>query len=362
MRAFNKSIQVVFVSLCLVFSILSFASCGNKKQDNTGKVDFNSAKENAVVFTIKNKEVTKKQILAEVDKLKPPTFVEDTKTMKPEEVQNILNEFVIQAYKTFKANLLFTVYAEENNIELTEAEITAVVERFKSMIETNWKDAELTFEDVLKKHGISYEMFLADMEKQALQEKIMQSTFDQISISDEELKAYYEERFDKYNQEEGAHLHIINTPTKAEAERVLIELQAGADFHEVARRFTPTEEIKEDKAPPGDAGPIQASKIPPQLAEQIFVKDRPEMTPFIATLTEGQEVFFVIRVKEYLPASNNALETIRDFVYNDLMEEKKFKSVETFTANLEKIYAVKELISPPPSAYSQMQQQMPPMP
>jgi foldase protein PrsA len=300
--------------------------------------------------------------MAEVEKLKPPTFVEDTKSMKPEEVQNIINEFVIQAYKTFKANLLFTVYAEENKITLTEEEINAVVDRFKAMIEENWKGAELSFEDVLKQHNISYEVFLNDMKKQAMQEKIMQSTFDQLTITDEELKAYYEERFDKYNQEEGAHLHIINTPTKAEAEQVLNELRSGADFHEIARRYTPAEEIKEDKAPPGDAGPIQASQIPPQLADQIFIKDRPVMTPFLATLTESQELFFVIRVKEFIPASNNTLESIRDFVYNDLMEEKKFKSVESFTANLEKIYSVKELIAPPPSAYSQMQQQMPPMP
>ena len=114
------------------------------------------------------------------------------------------------------------------------------------MIEENWKGAELKFEDVLKQHNISYDVFLNDMKKQAMQEKIMQSTFDQISITDEELKAYYEERFEKYNQEEGAHLHIINTPTKAEAEQVLVELRSGADFHEIARRYTPAEEIKEE--------------------------------------------------------------------------------------------------------------------
>jgi len=361
MQTVNKCIQVILVSLCLVFTIFSVSSCG-KKQSSNGTLDFMSAKDNAIVFSIKDKKVSKKEIMDEVEKLKPPTFVEDTKSMKPEEVQNIISEFVIQAYKTYKANLLFTVYAEENKITLTEEEINVVVDRFKAMIEENWKGAELSFEEVLKQHNISYDVFLNDMKKQAMQEKIMQSTYDQITISDEELKAFYEERFARYNQEEGAHLHIINTPTKAEAEQVLNEIKTGADFHEVARRFIPAEEIKEDKAPPGDAGPIQASKIPPQLAEQIFKKDRPIMTPFIATLTDNQELYFVIRVKEFIPATNNALETIRDIVFKDLMEEKKFKSVETFTANLEKIYSVKELIPPPPSAYSQMQQQMPPMP
>jgi hypothetical protein len=43
MRTVYKSIQVIVVVFCLVFSVLSFASCG-KKQNNTGAVDFISAK------------------------------------------------------------------------------------------------------------------------------------------------------------------------------------------------------------------------------------------------------------------------------------------------------------------------------
>ncbi len=360
MYPFRKSIAAILTAVALCV-LLSFSACKSSKQGPAG-TDFNSAKDNAVVFSVKGIEVKKSEIMKEAEKLKPATFQEDTKAMNPQEIQNILNEFIIQAYKTIKANVLFQVYANENNIVVTEEDVNETVNKFKAMIESNWATSELSFEDVLKRHNISYDDFLSDMRKQTLQEMVMKSAFEAIEITDEELQGFYEERYDRYNQEEGVHLHIINAESMTEAQQILGRIHAGADFHDVARDYTPPEDISEDKAPPGDAGPIAASKIPPAIAEQIFSPGRKEMEPFIASFNEGQEMVFVIRIKEFIPAEHNPLEAIHEYVYKDLMEEKKFHATEKFIQDLQKIYTVTENYPPPPSAYSQMMQQMPPMP
>ncbi len=353
----------VIICTAILFLSFNFASC-RRSSSGGANATFETAKDNAVVFSYKDTEITKKQIMDEVQKILPDNYEQDTKTMTPEEVQNIMNEFIIQAYKTLKAQLLFEIYSEDKGISLSEEEVQATVDKFKQRIESNWENAEFTFEEVLEKYNISYETFLIDMRKQALQDKVMQPIYDEIETSEEELQEFFEKNADKYNQEQGAHLHIISFDSRVKADKALAEIFAGADFHEIARQNMPPEQIKEGPVQPGDAGPVPVSNMPPQLVEEILNTQRPLMTPFIVSLNEGQEVFFILRVKELIPEIIRSLDDpiVREAVYEQLLDEKRFHKTEAFIQDLMKVYIIKEHIPPPPSAYNQMMQQMPPAP
>ncbi len=354
------------LSIFLVFSLMSLVSCRSNgssqdRPDEGSGNDFHAARSNDVVFSINGNEVTKAEIEEQAQRMKPPDFEREVAQMPPQEAENFRNHFIIQAYKTAQANLLFQIYAEENGITVTEEDVQYTVEKFKNMIQRGRDNFDEEFEDVLKQFNLTYDDFLSDMRKQALQDKVMEPEFNKIEVTEDELLEFYERNYERYNKEESAHLHIISVESKAEAEQVLDEIVHGGDFHEVARRFTPPDDLDAVPAAPGDIGPIPRAGIPPSLHEEVFNRERPLLTPFVASIdNNGQEIYFVMRVKDFFDEENFALEEVMDIVMDDLMEEKRFHKTEEFLQQLEEMYTINEIVPPP--ARPDMQQMMPPMP
>ena len=117
-------------------------------------------------------------------------------------------------------------------------------------IEANDEETDAIFNNVLQNSGLTEEELSAQLatkgfdtddlkayyKKQLTLTKLVNETiFNKIDISDEEIKEYYDLNIDMFKTQEGQiHVSHILVETREEAKELLIELQNGADFKELA--------------------------------------------------------------------------------------------------------------------------------
>jgi parvulin-like peptidyl-prolyl isomerase len=104
-----------------------------------------------------------------------------------------------------------------------------------------------------------------------------------------EVAAYYQAHLEEFHRPERVHLRQILVEDRATAERLHRELRAGADFVELARRYSrdPTGEVG------GDQGELSREDLPPSLVEMVFALESGE-TSEVIPVPYGYHLFEVM--------------------------------------------------------------------
>ena len=143
-------------------------------------------------------------------------------------------------------------------------------ERENEFVE-RWVDRELLYQEANGLELDKSEEVQSDLEmikKEYLINKLIERTFGvEISITDEEVTAYYEQNKDLFliNEDEVRILHFI-TNDKSDADLALQEIQAGKFFEEVAE--SRSNGLFRDRG--GDMGYIHHDDVIPEIARRAF--------------------------------------------------------------------------------------------
>lgn len=123
--------------------------------------------------------------------------------------------------------------------------------------------SESVFESTLQYYGMTRQAFEEQWRTYLLAEKILKPS---LSASDEEIQAYFDAHHDELNQKESVTLREIVTATKEEAQAVLDQLKAGADFATLASQKS----IDSSKSNGGNVGVVYRGDYPSQVESVIF--------------------------------------------------------------------------------------------
>lgn len=123
--------------------------------------------------------------------------------------------------------------------------------------------SESVFESTLQYYGMTRQAFEDQWRTYLLAEKILKPS---LSASDEEIQAYFDAHHDELNQKESVTLREIVTATKEEAQAVLDQLKAGADFATLASQKS----IDSSKSNGGNVGVVYRGDYPSQVESVIF--------------------------------------------------------------------------------------------
>ena len=165
----------------------------------------------------------------------------------------------------------------------------------------------------------------------------------QILVSGDEQKKFYEEHLDRYRQynvkmiyvafsssenpvdklvkKHGGHMYPTEAEAKAKAEKLLADLRAGADFVKLVKEQS---DDATSVAKDGDFGtPIRRSdNVPEAIKQAIFALKPGEVSEPIQTAAG----FHLLRAEEDIAAGHKSLDevrdTIRDALYNEALEER----------------------------------------
>lgn len=183
------------------------------------------------------------------------------------------------------------------NIQVSEEAIDKTVEEMKKR--TYMTDQQLR--DSLKKEGLTMDEYRVQMKNQILRVRLVnREVKSKIVITEEDIRAYYEENKAQYVGEGSVHLRQIMlavSPMTSEAEKqalreklMLIRKQVmdGASFAALAREYSESTLAKDG----GDLGTFSLTDLAPQILNAVSGLKAGDVTDILET-NQGMQIFYV---------------------------------------------------------------------
>ena len=216
--------------------------------------------------------------------------------------------------------------AEEQGVEVSDEEVKKSFEEQKK--QSFPKEAD--YEKFLKTSGQTNEDVMMRVRLDTLSNKIRDKvTKGKDTVTDAQIKKYYEENKGQFAQPERRDLHIVLTKTKAKAEQAKAALEDGQSFKQVAKEYSID-----------DASKAQGGKLPAVAKGQqekafdtaIFGADKGEITGPIKT----QFGYYVFEVDKVSAASQQTLEQAKATIKQVLASQNQQKALDTFVKDFRK--------------------------
>jgi len=246
--------------------------------------------------------------------------------------------------------------ARRSNIQPNELRLAEMMQTLE-----NQAGGRQALETSIGQTGMQYDQlrqFLREMElSRSLIEKQISPT---IQVSDEEVKAFYEENSQLFDAEAQVHArHIIFNATleadantvseaRAKAEAARQRALTGEDFAELAR------ELSEGPSAPngGDLGFFTKGQTAPAFAAAAFALEPGDISPVVRTPFG----LHVIKVEEKRPAGRLPLDEVYDHVRNLLVQKKTGQNVGKLVESLADKATVVNLVDGPEAANQETSQ------
>ncbi len=154
-----------------------------------------------------------------------------------------------------------------------------------------------------------------------------------ISVTEEEAKAFYEERKQLFREAEKWHIREIAVADKATADKLLAGILNGADFAETAKQNSTNPTAKDG----GDLGFITQAPFPQMLNALI-----PLDVGSVSSVFKGPEdKYYIVKLEEKSGGEQIPYEKVKDDVLASLKQEKQKKIIVDHLGQLEKDFSVK---------------------
>ncbi|WP_019241649.1 MULTISPECIES: peptidylprolyl isomerase [Bacillus] len=149
--------------------------------------------------------------------------------IKKEEVYDaMVGQYGSSVVDTLIKNKIIELEAKKENITISQKAIDKELESFIQSY-----GGQEAFDASLEQSGISLETFKTDIENFLKLEKLLKPS---IKITDEEMKEYFEENKDSFDEQEQVKASHILVDDLATAQKIKKELDNGADFAELAKK------------------------------------------------------------------------------------------------------------------------------
>jgi len=275
----------------LIAALLVLASCGSASKASADGV--------ARVY---GKDITtaelEKQFQNRLNGAEQPPSAEEAQDLKLQVLNQLINDQILLEM------------ASTAGLSATDAEVDVKFNEFKNQY------TEEKFKDLLKEQKMTIDDIRNELRKSITIDKLVNKEItSKISVTDAEIKNFYEKNKESFNLPEGYHIaHILVTPVadpdlrngknddakspdeaKQKAARLLKEVQGGRDFATVAK------ESSEDPSSGPNGGdlnfqPLQAiENIDPRLAQAVQ-KMRPGET--FPQVIETRFGFHILKLME----------------------------------------------------------------
>ncbi|MFN4197080.1 MAG: peptidylprolyl isomerase [Caldimicrobium sp.] len=185
---------------------------------------------------------------------------------------------------------------------------------------------------------------ILENEKMILAEEFLQRKLSNLTVTEEEMRKYYENNKSNYREPEGVQLkHIlifVDSKEGKEAEeralnkakQIRDQLLKGAKFEELAKLHS-DDLASRNKG--GDLGILRKGDTIPEFEEKIFSLKVGEISEPI----RSPYGYHIVKVVKKVPASQLSFETVKDRIKEDLLKEKEKEQLEKELENLKKKFS-----------------------
>jgi foldase protein PrsA len=199
--------------------------------------------EGTVLAEVGEDKITQKDVDAEsvsyMDSLKV-TYGDDI--LEQEEGKEVVMQLKVDILNSLVEMKIIDKKVEESGMETDSEEITAAIDERIEQVKAAYVAEEGTYEAALTDAGFTEETYYEFVKQDIIRQQYYTTLMEDITVTDEDIEAYYEENKETYMTPAGANIYHIffgtDDAAKAEAEAVLkLIKEDGRDFAEVAEEF-----------------------------------------------------------------------------------------------------------------------------
>ncbi len=224
--------------------------------------------------------------------------------------------------------------AKKQGVTVADKDVQAQLTQIKS----GFAD-DATFNDALKSAGMTVEQLTSSIKDQLTYQALYDKVAPAPKVTDAQIQTYYDANkatFQKAAQAQLSHILISVTATatpeqaakaKATAESVLKQLQGGADFATLAKKYS------EDPGSKDAGGDLGWSTTDSYVAEFKAAADKLKKGQMSGLVKTSFGYHIILKVDEK-PAARQTLEEVKDTISQSIVQEERGK---TFNAYLDKL-------------------------
>lgn len=228
------------------------------------------------------------------------------------------------------ADKIVDLEADKENIKVTDKEKKAEMD---TLIESY--GGEEAFNSALEANNASK----ADIEEQMVRYlKIKKLLEPSIEITDDEIKAYFEENktnYDQAEQVEASHILVADEKTAKEVKK---KLDDGGDFAKLAKEYSTDTATKEDS---GELGYFSSGQMAEEFEKAAFSMKVDEISDPVKT----DYGYHIIKVTGHKDAKAAKLEDHKDEIKEALLEQEIQTEYSTWLTEKKEKYKIKNYLN-----------------
>jgi len=194
---------------------------------------------------------------------------------------------------------------------------------------------ELMYSDALEKDIEKEDEFIDvmnTMKKSMLSQYNLRKMFNNLVVTDEEIKNFYEKNKAVYKTEEMAKASHILVDSEAKANEALEDITDGLSFEEAAEKYSSCP----SKQSGGDLGQFGRGQMVKEFEDAVFSMEVGEISEPVKT----QFGYHIIKLTDHVQARSSELEEVYQEVKDSYFAEKQEKVYLTKKAELSKKYKI----------------------
>ncbi|WP_435168720.1 foldase protein PrsA [Paenibacillus glycanilyticus] len=209
--------------------------------------------------------------------------------------------------------------AEDAKVTVTEADVDKEIETLKKQF-----GSEDEFNQTLAQYGMTVDSLRQDAEVQVKIRKILEP---QVKVTDEDIKAYYDQNKASMSTPEQIRASHILVATKEEAEDILKQLKGGADFATLAKEKSTDTGTKDNG---GDLNFFAKGTMEPAFEDAAFKLKKGELSGVVQT-SYG---YHIIKKTDEKAAVTPTLEEKKEDIKYQLVTQKVSELSSNWMADL----------------------------
>jgi foldase protein PrsA len=226
--------------------------------------------------------------------------------------------------------------ATEMGIKVTDQEVTKRLDELKEQF---FQGDDAKYEEELERQGLTEEQVRDEIRSRVLSEKVYNSVTKSVKVTDQQIQAYYKKNETQFEQPESREVRHILVKTREKAQDIYRQLQNGANFATLAKKFT------EDEASKAEGGKMTAQKGRTVAPFDKFVFDAET-----GDLSEPIKTEFGWHVIEVLsdvkPKSVTPLGGVKESIKTTLLQQRQNAAMRSWVAGLKEKYADETAYAP----------------
>jgi len=206
-------------------------------------------------------------------------------------------------------NRLIDQEAVKNHVKIDPAAIDRRLQEYKNSAAGG---DESTWQAILAQYDMTEQSLRDSIRRDLIAEQIIGKD---ITLSDDDIKAYYEQNKSQYAEAEQVRASHILVNTKEEADAILAQLKAGGDFAAIAKEKSLDTQTK-DKG--GDLGYFGRGEMDPEFEKVAFALPVGQLSDPVKT-SYG---YHIIKVSDHKQARQYTLDEVKERVRQDLLNSR----------------------------------------